>query len=122
MSRTHSSRCTKSGGRSGSGPVVAASDGDDPGDDQQQRKDHTPHEPAGHELPLSVVCEHDAALMRLLLTVTLRRTPARGVTPRRRGRPSPAAASRQVGHDGYGTATVVACALHPVSSATTPPV
>src|SRR3954452_681319 len=45
----------RSGGRSRSGPVVAASDGDDSGDDQQQRKNHAPHEPAGHRSPLSVV-------------------------------------------------------------------
>jgi prevent-host-death family protein len=80
--------------------VVAASDGDDPGDDQQQRKDHAPHEPAGHELPLSVVCEHDAAPMRLLLTASLRRTPARGVTPRRRGPHSPRQRVGKVGRDG----------------------
>jgi hypothetical protein len=44
-----------------SGPVVAASDRDDPGDDQQQRKDQAPHEPAVHRSPLSIVCEHEAA-------------------------------------------------------------
>ena len=44
-----------------SAPVVAASDREDPGDDQQHRKDQAPHEPAVHRSPLSVVCEHDAA-------------------------------------------------------------
>ncbi len=45
----------------GSVPVVAASDGDDPGDDQQQRKNQAPHQPAVHGPPLSVGQENDDA-------------------------------------------------------------
>jgi hypothetical protein len=47
--------------------VVAASDGDDAGDDQQRRKNQAPHEPAVHGSP-SRSCEHHAA----------RNAPARG--------------------------------------------
>jgi hypothetical protein len=78
-------------GRPAAGPrsltVVAASNGDDPGNDQQQRKDQAPHQPAIHGPPHSVVCQNVDALTRLSVTVSLRWTSARGVT--RQGRETP---------------------------------